>query len=103
MIEYTEGIYTYYVYILTNKKRTVLYTGVSNNLKLRLQQHEMKLNPNSFTTRYNTHFLIYYEKFTWIQLAIEREKDIKNLSRERKLNLIKETNPNLEFWNDHFK
>ncbi len=68
-----------------------------------MQQHESKLNPNSFTVRYNSHFLIYFEKFTWIQLAIEREKEIKNLSREKKLNLIKETNPNLEFWNNHFK
>lgn len=49
MIEYTEGIYTFYVYILTNKNRTVLYTGVTNNLKLRLHQHENKFNPNSFT------------------------------------------------------
>ncbi len=103
MIEYVEGIYTFYIYILTNKNRTVLYTGVTNNLKLRLQQHEEKLNPNNFTARYNTHFLIYYEKFTWIQLAIAREKQIKNLSRERKLNLIKEINPDLEFWNYHFK
>lgn len=102
MIEYTEGIYTYYVYILTNKNRTGLYTGVTNNLKLRLQQHETKLNPNSFTAKYNAHFLIYFEKFSWIQLAIGREKEIKNLSREKKLNLIKEINPNLEFWNNHF-
>ena len=102
MIEYTEGIYTYYVYILTNKNRTVLYTGVTNNLKLRLQQHETKLNLNSFTAKYNVHFLIYFEKFSWIQLAIGREKEIKNLSREKKLNLIKEINPNLEFWNNHF-
>ena len=68
MIEYTEGIYTY---ILTNKNRTVLYIGLTNNLKLRLQQHKSKLNPNSFTAKYNSHFLIYFEKFTWIQLAIE--------------------------------
>ncbi|HRE78271.1 MAG TPA: GIY-YIG nuclease family protein [Flavobacterium sp.] len=102
MIEFTEGIYNFYVYILTNKNKTVLYTGVTNNLKLRLQQHQDKLNPTSFTARYNTHFLIYYEKFGWIQLAIAREKEIKNLSRERKLNLIKEMNPDLEFWNDFF-
>ena len=56
MIEYTEGIYTFYVYILTNKNRTVLCTGVTNNLKLRLNQHLGKLNPNSFTDRYNAHF-----------------------------------------------
>src|SRR5690554_4830638 len=103
MFEYTEGIYTFYVYILTNRSKTVLYTGVTNNLKLRLYQHENKLNPNSFTSRYNTQFLIYYEKFGWIQQAIEREKEIKNLSREKKLNLIREFNPDLEFLNKYFK
>lgn len=61
MIGYTEGIYTFYVYILTNKNRTVLYTGVTNKLKLRLQQHESKLNQNSFAAKYNSHFLIYYQ------------------------------------------
>lgn len=66
-----------------NKNKTVLYTGVINNSKLRLQQQESKLNPNSFTARYNSHFLNYFEKFTWIQLAIEREKEIKNPSREK--------------------
>lgn len=103
MIEYTEGIYTFYVYILTNKNRTVLYTGVTNNLKRRLYEHENKLNSKSFTAKYNAHFLIYYEKFGWIQLAIEREKEIKNLSREKKLDLIKINNPSLEFWNENFK
>lgn len=103
MIEYTEGNYTFYVYILTNKNRTVLYTGVTNNLKLRLYQHENKLKPTSFTARYNVFYLIYFEKFDWINQAIEREKEIKNLSRDKKLNLIKEINPNLEFWNEHFR
>ncbi|WNM20410.1 GIY-YIG nuclease family protein [Flavobacterium capsici] len=98
MIEYTEGIYTYYVYILTNKSRSVLYTGVTNNLKTRLQQHREKTNLNSFTSKYNVHYLIYFEKFTWIQLAIEREKEIKNLSRAKKLALIMEQNPNMDFW-----
>ena len=69
MIEYTEGIYTFYVYILTNKNKTVLYTGVTNNIKLRLHQHENKFNPNSFTARYNAHFLIYYEKSNNLQLT----------------------------------
>ena len=99
MIEYTEGIYTFYVYILTNKNKTVLYTGVTNNLKLRLQQHKEKLNPKSFTAKYNVHFLVYFEKFSWIQLAIEREKEIKSLSRQKKLDLIKEQNPNFDFYN----
>lgn len=74
MIEYTEGIYTFYVYILTNKNRTALYTGVTNNLRRRLTEHTNKINPNSFTARYNVQFLIYHEKFGWIQLSIEREK-----------------------------
>jgi putative endonuclease len=102
MIEYTEGIYTFYVYILTNKNRTVLYTGVTNNLRRRLTEHTNKINPNSFTARYNVQFLIYHEKFGWIQLAFEREKEIKNLSRQKKLDLIWNLNPNLEFWNDRF-
>lgn len=102
MIEYTEGIYTFYVYILTKKNRTALYTGVTNNLRRRLTEHTNKINPNSFTARYNVQFLIYYEKFGWIQLAIEREKEIKNLSRQKKLDLIWNLNPNLEFWNDRF-
>ena len=103
MIEYTEGIYTFYVYILTNKNRTVLYTGVTNNLKLRLQQHETKLNPKSFTARYNTHYLIYFEKFTWIQLAIAREKELKGWKRDKKIELIKTINPDLEFLNSLFE
>ena len=62
MIEFTEGIYNFYVYILTNKAKTVLYTGVTNNLKRRLQEHNEKLNPNCFTAKYNLNYLIYYEK-----------------------------------------
>ena len=103
MEDYPEGSYKFYVYIITNKRRTVLYTGVTNNLHRRLFEHKTKKNPNSFTSKYNVEFLIYYEKFGWIQQAIEREKEIKNLSREKKLNLIKEINPNIEFWNEHFK
>jgi putative endonuclease len=103
MIEYTEGIYNFYVYILTNKNKTVLYTGVTNSLKRRLLEHRDKLNPKSFTARYNVEFLVYYEHFTWIQLAIAREKEIKNLLREKKLDLIKEFNPEFEFLNSHFE
>ncbi len=102
MIEYTEGIYNFYVYIITNKHKTVLYTGVTNNLKRRLQEHKEKINISSFASRYNVEFLIYYEHFGWIQLAIAREKEIKDLKRDKKFKLIKEFNPNLEFLNDHF-
>ncbi len=103
MIEFTEGIYKFYVYILTNKNKTVLYTGVTNNLQQRLFQHKIKKNPNSFTAKYNVEFLIYYEEFGWIQLAIEREKEIKNLSRIKKLEMIREVNPNMEFLNYLFE
>lgn len=102
MIEFTEGIYSFYVYILTNKAKTVLYTGVTNNLRRRLEEHNQKLNPNSFTARYNVEFLIYYEKYGWIQQAIAREKEIKHLRRDLKLELIKEFNKNMEFLNKRF-
>ena len=59
-----EGFHTYYIYILTNKAKTVLYIGVTNNLRLRLSQHKDKLNSNSFTAKYNVHHLLYYEKYT---------------------------------------
>ncbi len=102
MIEFSEGIYNFYVYILTNKAKTVLYTGVTNNLRRRLDEHKEKLNSTSFTARYNVEFLIYYEHFGWIQQAIAREKEIKLLRRDLKLNLIKEFNPNTEFLNKRF-
>ena len=102
MIEFTEGIYNFYVYILTNKAKTVLYTGVTNNLRRRLEEHNEKLNPNSFSAKYNLNYLIYYEKYGWIQQAIAREKEIKLLRRDLKLELIKEFNPNIEFLNNQF-
>lgn len=103
MIEFPEGAYTFYVYILTNKNRTVLYTGVTNNLHIRLHQHKTKTNPRSFTAKYNVESLVYFEKFGWIQQAIEREKEIKNLSRNKKLELIRFQNPNLDFLNHLFQ
>lgn len=103
MIEFQEGHHTYYIYILTNKSKTVLYTGVTNNLKLRLSQHQEFLNPNSFSSKYKTFYLLYFEKFTWIQLAIAREKEIKGWNREKKIKLIKTINPDLNFLNDLFE
>lgn len=100
MIEFTEGIYNFYVYILTNNAKTVLYTGMTNNLKRRLHEHKSKLNPNSFTAKYNVSYLLYYEHYGWVQQAIEREKEIKLLKRDRKLELIKNFNTNLDFLND---
>jgi putative endonuclease len=100
-----EGYHTYYIYIITNKTKTVLYTGVTNNLRVRLQQHKenILLNKETFASKYNTQYLLYYEKFTWIQEAIAREKEIKKWRREKKTNLIKTINPNFEFLNYLFE
>ncbi|MGH1518235.1 GIY-YIG nuclease family protein [Chryseobacterium sp. JK1] len=103
MIEFSKGYHTYYIYILTNKTRRVLYTGVTGNLHKRLYQHKVKLNPYSFTARYNLEFLIYYEKFDWIHDAIAREKEIKNWTRVKKLELVRAVNPNLDFLNNLFE
>jgi putative endonuclease len=94
-----EGFHIYYIYIITNKAKTVLYTGVTNNLKVRLSQHKenIKIDNQTFASKYNVEFLLYYEKFNWIQEAIAREKEIKGWRREKKITLIKMINPNLDF------
>ena len=99
----SEGSHTYYVYIITNNNRTVLYTGVTNHLHRRLWQHLNKFNPKSFSAKYNIYQLLYYERYSWIQLAIEREKEIKNLTRLKKWEMIKSVNPRLEFLNHLFE
>lgn len=103
MIAFQEGYHTYYFYILTNKAKTVLYTGVTNNLKIRLEQHKDSFNPNSFTAKYNVHYLLYFEKFAWIQQAIVKEKEIKGWKRDKKIILIKSINPELNFLNYLFE
>ena len=86
----------YYVYIMTNKKNNVIYTGVTNNLKKRIYEHKEKLVAG-FTKKYNINKLIYYEIFDSSCSAITREKKIKGGSRQKKLNLIKTLNPG---WDD---
>jgi putative endonuclease len=94
-----KGLHTYYVYILTNKNRTVLYTGMTNNLRKRLEQHHeaIKNNQKTFAGKYKCGHLIYYEEFTRVQEAIAREKEIKGWLRVKKLDLVKITNRNLKF------
>lgn len=90
----------YYVYILTNLQRTVLYTGVTNDLEQRIAEHHTKRGINtSFTGRYSVYFLLFYEPHQYINNAIAREKEIKGWSREKKMNLIQSFNPSLEFLN----
>jgi len=86
-----------FVYIITNKYQTVVYTGVTSNLPQRILDHKEKRNPNSFSARYNLNMIVYYEQFQWIEDAISREKQIKGGSRAAKNNLIRSTNPT---WND---
>jgi putative endonuclease len=86
-------IHLYYIYILTNKNNTVLYTGVTNDLVRRCQEHKNKL-VNGFTKKYNVDKLVYYEIFDYIDFAIKREKQIKGYSREKKDALIEKVNPN---------
>ena len=104
MIEYNEGYYTYYVYIITNKYRSTYYIGMTNNLGERLMQHKENIEKGikTFASRYNIEFLVYYEKFTWVQQAIAREKELKAWRREKKLELIRGFNPEFEFLNDRF-
>ena len=84
--------HNYYVYILSNKHRSVYYTGVSNNLYRRLYEHEHE-SKKSFCGRYNCYDLVFYEWHQSIKDAIDREKQIKRWRREKKTNLIKMNNP----------
>ena len=86
----------YYVYILTNKAGSVLYTGLTNDLKRRVYEHREKLIPG-FTARYEASRLVYYETTDEAISAIAREKQIKAGSRAKKVALIEAMNPG---WDD---
>ena len=86
----------YYVYILTNKNNTVLYTGVTNDLKRRIYEHKAKL-VEGFTKRYNVDKLVFYEISMDIEGAILREKQIKGGSRAKKITFVNGLNPE---WKD---
>jgi putative endonuclease len=83
----------YCVYILSNKKNTVLYIGVTGNLPKRMYEHKNKL-VKGFTEKYCVGKLVYYEQTENIQSALRREKQLKNWKREWKNDLINKTNSN---------
>jgi putative endonuclease len=87
--------------MLTNFKRTVLYTGVTNDIEQRVIEHYRSRGQNhSFTGKYHAYYLLYYEPHQYVNNAIRREKEIKGWSREKKMQLIAEFNPALEFLNE---
>lgn len=82
-----------YVYIMANDNNTILYTGVTSDLRVRVKEHKEKRYPKSFTSRYNVKKLVYFQRFTSITEAITREKQIKGGSRKKKIELINQMNP----------
>jgi putative endonuclease len=89
----------FFVYILSNKTNSVLYTGFTGNLVARVGQHKEKKEP-SFTRRYKVTKLVYFESFPNANDAIVREKQIKAGSRQKKIDLINGMNPD---WHDLFE
>ena len=87
--------HNYYVYIMASWTR-VIYTGVTNDLEVRLYQHRTA-NDNSFASQYRTRRLVYFEHYTRIDDAIAREKQLKGWRRDRKIGLIESMNPD---WKD---
>jgi putative endonuclease len=92
--------HNYFVYILTNFNRTVLYTGITNDLSNRLKQHLEGEDGLAFTKRYKCYYLIYFERYQYVDYAIEREKEIKGWSRAKKVALIETENKDWKFLND---
>jgi putative endonuclease len=81
-----------FIYLLTNKTNTVIYTGVTSDLQKRAYEHKQN-SVEGFTSKYNVHKLVYYEVFDSIEDAIIREKQIKGGSRMKKIDLINNFNP----------
>ncbi|MEO9964485.1 MAG: GIY-YIG nuclease family protein [Reichenbachiella sp.] len=84
----------YFVYIVTNPAKTVLYTGMTNDLERRIIEHfRNRGNNKTFAGRYYCYNLVCYERFHSSSHAIEREKEIKDWNRSKKETLISEFNP----------
>ncbi len=85
----------YYIYIMSSPNNSTLYIGVTNDIERRIQEHKSRLIPG-FTQKYNCCKLVYYEQYSDINQAIEREKKLKKWRREKKDWLIKTMNPDLK-------
>jgi putative endonuclease len=86
----------YWVYILASKLGGTLYIGVTNDLVRRVYEHRENV-VRGFTEKYEVHRLVYFEQYSDIEAAIQREKRLKKWNRAWKIRLIEETNPN---WDD---
>ena len=84
-----------FVYIITNKNRTTIYIGVTNDIIRRIAEHKTGFG-SKFSSKYKLYDLMYYEHFDGIEIAIHHEKRLKNWHREWKWNLIRKENPKLE-------
>ena len=83
----------YSTYIMSNCRNSVLYIGITNDLKRRVLEHKSRFDSNSFTAKYKVNKLVYFEKFQSVRDAIAREKQLKHWNREWKDRLISEKNP----------
>ncbi len=90
----------YYVYILSNSHKNVIYIGVTRDLVRRVYEHKHHLDPESFTSKYNVDRLVYFECTNDIESAIAREKQLKGWIRKKKNQLIDAFNPD---WVDLYK
>ncbi|MFI5452732.1 GIY-YIG nuclease family protein [Pedobacter sp. UC225_61] len=92
--------HNYFVYILTNYNKTVLYTGVTNDLAIRIEQHKNGDNRYSFTKKYKCFYLVNFERYQYINDAIDREKEIKGWTRAKKDKLIESENKEWRILNE---
>ena len=88
---------TYYVYILASATNYTVYIGVTSDLIRRVYEHRKHLDPESFTSQYDVHKLVYFEQTSDVRVALEREKQLKGWRRSKKNALVETMNPE---WKD---
>jgi len=86
--------------MLTNFEKNVIYAGSTNNLPIRLVEHWLGLDANSFTRKYNLHYLVWFEETKYVLNAIAKEKELKAMYRSKKKAIITELNPGWRFLNE---
>ncbi len=96
--------HNYFVYITTNPNKTVLYVGITNDLERRIAEHKANRGkPDSFAGKYYCYNLVFWQRFDYVNDAIDAEKEIKDWTRAKKEELIREFNPAWKFLNEEIK